>query len=102
MTIPAGTGNWCSKRKFGFISLALSLTEVLVIYGAVAWIVVSEQQHTPGPVRNLVDFAFLLGGLSSLGVAVAGLMLDSNRLPALIAVFTALLTFMVCGLQMLV
>jgi len=100
--MPIGNPKWWSDRKLGFISLALSLTEVFVIYGAVAWVLLSNQPHVPHSIRNLVDFAFLIGGTSSLGFAVAGLTADSRRLTALIAVFVTILTFFVCGLQMLV
>lgn len=100
--MPIDNANWWSDRKFGFISLALSFTEVFVIYGAVAWVLLSNQPHVHPSIRSLVDFAFLVGGISSLGFAVAGLAADSRRLTALIAVFVTILTFLVCGLQMLV
>lgn len=100
--MPIDTGNWWSKRRFGLISLALSLTELLIIYSAVAWILVSNPQHISHPIRSVVDFAFLIGGLGSLGFAVAGLVADSYRLVSLIAVVVTILTFIVCGFQMLV
>jgi hypothetical protein len=102
MAISTEAGSWWSRCKLGLVSLALSLTEIAVVYGTVVWIVMSKQQHTPAAARTIVDFAFLLGSLSSLGFAVAGLVADSKRLPALIATVVMILTFLVCGLQMLV
>ncbi len=100
--MPIDMGNWWSKRRFGLISLALSLTELLIIYGAVAWILVSNPQHTPPSIRSLASSAWLIGGLGSLGFAVAGLVADSHRLVSLIAVVVTILIFFVCGFQMLV
>lgn len=99
---PIDSGNWWSKRKFGLISVTLSLIEVFVIYGAVALVLTSNGQHVPPWIRSVVDWAFLIGGLSSLGFAVAGLVADPHRLVALIAVVVTMLTFVVCGFQMLV
>jgi len=78
------------------------MAEILVIYGAVVWVSTSNLQHVPPSIRSISDWAFLVGGVSSLGFAVAGLVADSHRRAALIAVFVTILTFIVCGFQMLV
>jgi hypothetical protein len=98
----ADSANWWSRRRFGLISLALSLAEVSIIYGLVAWIVLEKMQRTPPLIRSAADFAFLIGGLGSMGFAVAGSVDDSHRLTAFIAIWVSILTFLVCGLQMLV
>jgi hypothetical protein len=100
--MPTDNRSWWAKRRFGLVSLALSLAEVSLIYGIVAWVLASNQPHILPSIRKVVDGAFLLGGLGSLGFAVAGLLADPHRLTALIAIFVATLALVVCGLQMLV
>jgi len=100
MTMTVQTATWWSKRKFGCISLALSLAEILVIYGAVVIVQTSQQPHMP-LVRKVVDITYLVGGLGSFGFAVAGLVADSHRRAAFFALIAAIVAFLVCGLQML-
>ncbi|MGA3350197.1 MAG: hypothetical protein ABSC33_14320 [Candidatus Sulfotelmatobacter sp.] len=50
----------------------------------------------------MASTTWLVGGLGSLGFAVAGLVADSRRMTALIALIVTMATFVVCGLQMLV
>jgi hypothetical protein len=96
----AETAKWWSGRKLGFTSLAVSVAEILVIYGAVVIVQTSQQPHMP-LLRKVVDIAYLVGGLGSLGFAVAGLVADSHRRTAFFALIAAIVAFLVCGLQML-
>ena len=102
MTMAAQTATWWSKRKFGCISLALSLAETLVIYGAAVLVQTSRQPHASPLILRMASTTWLVGGLGSLGFAVAGLVADSHRTTASIALILTIVTFLVCGLQMLV
>ena len=97
----AETAKWWSGRKLGCTSLAVSLAEILVIYGVVVIVQTSQQPHMP-LLRKVVDIAYLVGGLGSFGFAVAGLVADSHRRAAVFALIAAIVAFLVCGLQMLV
>ena len=92
---------WWSGRTLGCTSLALSLAEILVIYGAVVIVQTSQRPHMP-LVRKVVDITYLVGGFGSFGFAVAGLVADSHRRAAFFALIAAIVAFLVCGLQMLV
>jgi hypothetical protein len=102
MTMEAQTATWWSKRKFGCISLALSLAETLIIYGAAVLVQTSRQPHASPSILRMASTTWLVGGLGSLGFAVAGLVVDSHRTTALIALIVTIVTFLVCGLQVLV
>jgi hypothetical protein len=102
MTMTVQTANWWSKRKFGCISLAISLAETFIVYGGVLLVQTSKHPHAPPLIVSVASTAWLLGGLGSLGFAVAGLVADSHRMMAFIAVIVTVATFLVCGSQMLV
>jgi len=95
------TANWWSKRRLGSISLALSLVEIVIMWGDVA-LVQTPSRQTMHLLLNVNTWAWLLGGLGSLGFAVAGLVADSHRMTAFVAVIVAVAAFFICGLQMLV
>jgi hypothetical protein len=95
------TAKWWSGRKLGLTSLVVSIAEILVIYGAVVIVQTSHQPNVP-LLRKAVDTVYLVGGLGSLGFAVAGIVADSHRRTAFFALIAAVMTFLVCGLQMLV
>ena len=82
--------------KFGCISLALSLTEILVIWGGVAlgrlW-----PQHNWQWLGNAFMYAFLVAGLGSVVFAVLGLVKDARRTLALVALVLALANFGICA-----
>ena len=102
MTMEAQTATWWSKRKFGCISLALSLAETLIIYGAAVLVQTSKQPHASPLILRMASTTWLVGGLGSLAFAVAGLVADSHRTTAFIALIVTIVTFLVCGLQILV
>jgi|SRR5271156_1078972 len=95
------TARWWSKRGFGCMSLAFSLTEIVVMWGDLA-LVQTQDKHSLHLLPSVNSTAWLIGGLGSLGFAVAGLVADSNRLTAFVAVIVTIAAFFVCGLQMLV
>jgi hypothetical protein len=93
---------WWSKCKFGCISLAISLTETFIVYGGVFLVQTSKQPHAPPLIVNVAGAAFLLGSIGSLGFAITGLVADSRRATAFVALVVTMATFLGCGLQMLV
>jgi hypothetical protein len=97
----AGNASWRFNSKFGYVSLALSFAEIVVIW--VPLILAQKSGHHLTPlVMNISGTAWLIGGLGSLGFAVAGLAADSSRVTALIAIIVTVVTFLICGLPMLV
>jgi hypothetical protein len=93
--------NWWKPRRFGYVSLALSLAEIAVIGTAIV-VIHSSNYHDVARVRDLAADSWLLGGIGSLGFAVAGLVSDANRLTAFLATIFTVLTFVACGIQFLV
>jgi hypothetical protein len=101
MQMAIKTAKWWSKRGFACTSLALSLAEIVIMWGAAAIVQTSEQQQHMRLIRNVVDDTWILGGLSSLGFAVAGLVADSHRMTAFVAVIVAIVAFSICGLLLI-
>lgn len=93
--------NWWRPRRFGCISLALSVAEIAAIGTAVA-IVQSSNHHDIARIQSLAADAWLLDGAGSLVFAVAGQVADANRLTAFLATIFTVLTFVACGTQFLV
>jgi hypothetical protein len=71
------------------------------MWGDVA-LVQQPDRHTMRLLVSVNSATWLIGGLGSLGFAVAGLVADSHRLTAFVAVFVTVAAFLICGLQMLV
>jgi hypothetical protein len=92
---------WWFKRKFGCISLALSFAQIVIIWSPLALFQISGR-HPTFLIVNLSSTTWLIGGLGSFGFAVAGLTADSQRMTALVALVGAIVTFVICGLPMLV
>ncbi|HTZ83316.1 MAG TPA: hypothetical protein VMB66_09010 [Candidatus Acidoferrales bacterium] len=95
------TAEWWVARRFGCISLLLSLGEIAAIGTAILF-VRSSSHHDITKVQSLASDAWLLGGIGSLGFAVAGLVADAKRFTAILAIVLTVLTFVVCGTQFLV
>jgi hypothetical protein len=79
----------------------LSLAEIAAI-GIAIFVVQSSSHHDIPRIQSLAADAWLLGGIGSLGFAVAGLVADANRFSAFLAILLTVLTFAVCGTQFLV
>jgi hypothetical protein len=97
-----GVATWWSDRRLGLVSLAVSLLEVIIVYGGVALIVGMKLQHTPPRLLHVASIAWLLGTFFSFSFAIAGLIADAQRLASFVALVMAMATFLVCGLQMIV
>ena len=99
MTVPAGT--WWSKRKFAFISLAVSFAEILIIGRMLVLIQTSKQPPTALMV-SLANITWLMSGLGSFGFAVAGLVADPDRRAAFFTMIVAIMAAAICGFPLLV
>jgi len=95
------TAEWWVARRFGCISLLLSFGEISAIGTAILF-VQSSSHHDFTKVQSLASDAWLLGGIGSLGFAVAGLVADAKRFTAILAIVLTVLTFVICGTQFLV
>ena len=95
------TAEGWAARRFGSISLALSLAEIAAI-GAAILVVQSSSHHDITRIQSVASGAWLLGGIGSLGFAVAGLVADAERFTAFLGIILTVLTFVVCGTQFLV
>lgn len=95
------TAEWWPANRFGCISLAFSLAEIAAI-GIAILVVRSSSHHDITKIQSVAADAWLLGGIGSLGFAVAGLVADANRLVSFMAIILTVLTFVVCGTQFLV
>jgi hypothetical protein len=102
MSITLQTAAWWWKCKFGCISLAISLTETFIVYGSVFLVQTAKQPNAPSLIVSVASTAWLLGALGSLGFAIPGLVADSRRGAALVALVATIAAFVGCGLQMLV
>lgn len=96
ITIP----RWWSERKCGCLSLGFSLGEILIIVSAGVLV------HTPGEhnmriLSKVSSIAALIGLLGSFGFAIAGLVMDSRRFTAFVAMIVSVVTFIICGLLLL-
>ncbi len=93
--------SWWKQRRFGCISLVLSLVEIVAI-GIAVFVVHSSNHHEIVRAQILAADSWILGGIGSLGFAVAGLVADENGLTAFLATVFIVLTFVACGTQFLV
>jgi hypothetical protein len=97
----AETAKWWSKRKFSMVSLILSLAYATIMGCAFVSVQLSKQPPTPHIV-NQIDTAWLLGGLTSFGFAVAALVADSDRRAAIFAMIVAVMVSLICGVPLMV
>jgi hypothetical protein len=99
MTVEAFS--WWSRRRFSIVSLILSLTYAIIM----GWAYVSVQMAKTPPTPHIVhqiDTAWLLGGLTSFGFAVAALVADSDRRSAILAMIVAVMVGLICGVPLMV
>jgi len=94
------TGTRWTRRGCAYVSLAISLAEILIIGGALVLVYTSKQPPTPLIVR-LVGDTWLAGSFGSLGFAVAALIFDADSGMAVAAMLLASVTFFICGFPML-
>jgi hypothetical protein len=91
--------SFCVQHRTAAISLAFCFLEVVIVWGVVAAVQATGQQ--PHLVR-LASAAWLFGGLLSIGFSIAALIVDRRRGVGVASLVVALLSFLVCGLPMMV
>jgi hypothetical protein len=82
--------------RFGLVSLSISLAEILVIWGGVA-LGLHFPEHNWKWLGNVFVDTYLWAGLGSVVLAVLGLVKDSRKVVALVALFVALCNFAICA-----
>ena len=92
-------GRFWSKHKMASISLALSILELVIVWGTVAVVRSFGQQLT---LLRLMAIAWIGGGLASIVSAVAAIVVDPRREIGVLALIVAVAVFLICGLPMLV
>jgi hypothetical protein len=91
--------SFCSQHKTAAISLAICLLELLIVWGVV--VVVQTSGRQAGLVR-LASAAWVCGSLASVVLAVATLFVDKRRGVGAACLAVSLVTFIACGLPMMV
>jgi hypothetical protein len=91
--------SFCSQHKTAAVSLACCFLEVLIVWGVVAAVQATGRQ--PHLVK-LASAAWLFGGLLSIVFSIAALIVDRRREVGAASLVVALVSFLVCGLPMMV
>jgi hypothetical protein len=91
---------WWQGRYCGCLSLGICFAEILIVVGAGVLI------HMPGThnvhiISKITSSAALLGMLGSFVFSIAGLVVDSRRLTAFVALIVSVVTLAVCGLLLM-
>lgn|SRR5208282_185651 len=89
------------QHKFSCLSLTLCLGEIVITLVAVV-LVHLPVRHNMLLIVKVTTTTWLVGGLCSFLFAVAGLVADSDRMIGVVAIAATIVTFLVCGLQMIV
>jgi hypothetical protein len=86
--------------RYGYISLAIGIVEVLVIWGGFA-LFRETAIRAPSWTQELFRFVYF-GGLMGIGLALVGLARDSWRLLAGLALLFSVLNAVMCSVTILV
>jgi uncharacterized membrane protein len=73
------------------------LAEIAAI-GTAIFVVQSSSHRDIPRIQSLAADAWLLGGIGSLGFAVAGLVADARKLTAFVAIILTIFTFLLSGI----
>jgi hypothetical protein len=84
-----------AEQKVGSISLVLSITEMLVVWGAFAFTLLHGPNHM---VQRASEAAWLVGIFVTPIFGLLALIVDRERYVGLMALGTALCVFLLCGL----
>ncbi len=87
---------WLKLRKYGCISLGISLVEILVIWGGTAMALATPQLNWR-PFRTVMICTYTFGFIGSLLFSVVGLAGDSRRIPAALALATTVVNLVICS-----
>lgn len=88
------------RHKAVTVSLALSVAEVVLVWGSVLFI--PHIEHHQKALADLATAAWILGSLGSFASAALALIVDRRWQLPLLALGVAIATWMICGLPMLV
>jgi hypothetical protein len=91
---------WWQGRLCGCVSVGICFAEILIVVGAGVLI------HTPGThnthiISKVTSATFLVGTLGSFAFAIAGLIVDSRRFTAFVALVVSAATFIIGGLLLM-
>lgn len=84
------------SRLFGSIPLIVCLIELVGIWGTVAILVLTRQQHLDWMIRPIA--LLYVAGLASIPIAVIGLLKDTHRTLAFAALVLGFANILVCVL----
>jgi len=89
-----------TASRFGWVALVVEILQVVVVWGALG-IVWASGLWGRGPLwlEGVIVYSNL-AGLAGVGVAVAGLVKDSRRTVAVIALFLGVANTVLCGLPL--
>jgi hypothetical protein len=88
------------QSKYGYLALALSLAEPAVIWGGLAAVYeAGVWGHAPQWLEGAFGIAYL-AGIVALALAILGLVKDSRRRPAGLALLLALVNLFVCAIAL--
>lgn len=88
---------WFRFRRYGSMSLAVSLVEVLIIWGVSAIVAPLMPQLDWQKFRSPMIYIYVLGFLASLISSIVGLLLDDRRMLAVFALVVAIVNLGVCS-----
>jgi hypothetical protein len=83
--------------KFGYLSLALSLLEIAIIWGGRSIALASPQFDWAWPRRVMIE-TYGLGLPGSFALAITGLLTDAWRILAVLALVLAIVNVVICSL----
>jgi hypothetical protein len=88
---------WFEFRKYGVLSIAVSLVEIIVIWGGPA-LVFAASNHDDSFIKTMMMGAYTLGFISSLVLALAGLAGDSRRSFSILALLCSVGNLALCSI----
>jgi hypothetical protein len=88
------------ESKFGWPALGVSIAEPVVVWGASGIIyALGRWGHGPLWLEDVFAISYL-AGLGGVGLAILGLIRDSRRVPAGLALLLGIVNMVLCGLPL--
>lgn len=88
------------QAKFGWVALSVSVLEPVIVWGALGIIYAAGLWgHAPIWLEDVFALSYI-AGLGALGLAVVGMIKDSRRAFAALALVLAIINLVLCGLPM--
>lgn len=95
----APVAKFWSTHRIASTSLALCALEIIIVWGAVAFVQLQGQHAV---LVTLASIAWLCGGVTSIMSAIAALIIDPRREIGAMVMIVAVVAFLICGLPFLV